>query len=63
MQIIAKVKYFCKRFWTAITPNQDLWDTIAIVIMLNLLDNDFDTTTVSLLEIGDKSINKIQSIL
>ena len=43
--------------------NQDFWDTIAIVIDLNTLHNDFETTTTSLLEIGDKLIDKIQSIL
>ena len=45
------------------TPGQDLWDTIAIVIALDSLHKDFDTTTASLLETGDKTIDQIQSIL
>lgn len=36
---------------------------IAIVLALNFLYQDFDTTTVSLLETNDKTIDKIQSIL
>lgn len=45
------------------TPRQDLWDKIAIVIALDTLHDDFDTTTTSLLETGDKTIDQIQSIL
>lgn len=44
------------------TPNNDLWDTIAIVIALDSLYNNFDTTIASLLETGNKSIDKTQSI-
>ncbi len=46
-----------------ITLIQDLWDTIAIVIILDTLYDDFETTITSLLESGDKIINQIQSIL
>ena len=45
------------------TSSQDFWDTIAIVIALVILHNNFDTTTASLLKSGDKIINYIQSIL
>lgn len=47
----------------AMIPNRDLWDIIAIVIALDLLYNNFDTMTASLLETGDKSIDKTQNIL
>lgn len=57
MQIFTEVKYFCKRIPLAITLGQDLWDTIAIMIALDLLYKDFDTTTASLLEMDDKTIN------
>ena len=63
MQIFAEVRYLCKRLRTAMTPGRDLWDTIAIVIALDTLHDDFDTTTASLLESGDKTIDQIQSIL
>lgn len=63
MQIFAEVKYLCKRLYSAMTPRRDLWDTIAIVIALNSLQKDFDTTTASLLKTGDKTIDQIQSIL
>lgn len=38
---------------------RDLWDIIAIVIALNLLDSDFDITTTSLLKTGNKTIDQI----
>lgn len=62
-QIFAKVKYLYKHLQTTITLNCDLWDIIAIVIVLNSLHNNFDITIISLLETKDKSIDKIQSIL
>ncbi len=63
MQIFAKVKYLYKRLRMAMTLNRDLWDTIAIMIALDLLHEDFDTTTASLLETGNKTIDQIQSLL
>lgn len=45
------------------TSEQDLWDKIAIVITLDSLYEDFDTTTTNLLEAGGNIINQIQSIL
>lgn len=43
--------------------NRDLWNTIAIMIILDSLYEDFDTITVSLLETSNKTINQIQNIL
>lgn len=63
MQIFAEVRYLCKRLRIAMTPGRDLWDIIAIVIALDTLHDDFETTTTSLLESGDKTIDQIQSIL
>lgn len=63
MHIFAKVRYLCKRLRTATTPGRDLWDTIAIVIALDSLHDDFNTTTASLFDTGDKTIDQIQSIL
>lgn len=63
MQIFAKVKCLCKCLRMAMTPNRDFWNTIAIVITLDSLHEDFDTTIASLLETGDKTIDQIQSIL
>lgn len=40
-----------------------MWNIIAIIIALSFLHKDFDIITSSLLEVGDKSINSIQSIL
>lgn len=63
MQIFAKVKYLCKCLRMIITPGRDLWDIIMIVITLDFLYEDFNITTVSLLETRDKIIHQIQSIL
>ena len=63
MEIFAEVRYLCKQLRTAITPGRDLWDTIAIVIALDSLHDDFDTITTSPLEVGDKTLDQIQSIL
>lgn len=57
MQIFIKMKYLYKKLQTAITPSQNLWDIITIVIILNLLQQDFDITTTSLLETDNKMIN------
>lgn len=63
MQIFVKLKYFCKRFWMAITWERNLWGTMAVVITLSLFHEDFNTTTTSLLETSDKTINQIQNVL
>lgn len=63
MEIFAKVKYLYKHLQKVMTLNRDLWDTIAIVITLDLLHNNFDIITTSLLKTRDKLIDKIQSIL
>ena len=63
IQIFAKVKYPYKRLQTAITLGRDLWDMIAIMIALNSLYNDFNTTIASLLEASNKTINQIQNSL
>lgn len=47
----------------AIIPDQNLWNIIAIIIALDLIYQDFDTSTISILKTGKKSINKIYSIL
>lgn len=63
MQIFAEVWYLYKYLLIAITLEWNLWDTIGIVIALDILHDDFDTTIASLLETGNKIIDQIQSIL
>lgn len=58
-----EIKYFCKCFQMAMIPRQELWNTIVIVIAFDSLHKDFDTTIASLLEVCNKIINQIQSIL
>lgn len=57
-----EVKYLYKRLRSAIISGQNLWDTMAIIIVLNSLDGDFDITTINIWEIGDKTIDQIQNI-
>ena len=64
IQVFPEVKYLYKCLRLAITPGQnEFWDMIAIVIAFDLLYKDFDNTITSLLEMGDKIIDQIQSIL
>lgn len=57
MQIFAEVRYLCKRLRMAMTLVRNLWDTIAIVIAVDTLHDDFEITVTSLLESGDKIID------
>ena len=63
MKIFAEVKYLYQRVQTAMTLGRDFWDTIAIVIALDTLYNNFKTSTTSLLKSEDKMIDQTQSIL
>lgn len=57
MQIFAKVRYLCKYLCIVMPSRRDLWDTIAIVIILDILYDNFEMTMTSLLESRDKTID------
>lgn len=61
--VFTNICFLVKWLRLAITPNQDIWDSIVIVIILNLLYNNFETTTNNMLKSGNKTIDKIQQIL
>ena len=63
MSVFADVRMLTKRLRAALTPNRNIYNSIAIVIALDSIHNDFETKTSSLLETGDKTIDKIQQIL
>lgn len=63
MSVFANVRFLIKRLRAAITPERDIWDSIAIVVALDSLHDDFEATTASMLERGDKTIEEIQQIL
>lgn len=63
MSIFADVRFLIKRLQAAITPDQDIWDSIVIVVALNSLHDNFEATTASMLEREDKTIEEIQQIL
>lgn len=49
MSIFADIRFLIKRLRAAITPNRAIWDSIAIVVALDSLHDDFKTTTTSML--------------
>lgn len=57
IQKLVVVKYLCKCFQIMLTLRQDLLHTIAVVITLKSLHENFDTTIVSLLKMADKIID------
>lgn len=62
--IFAKVRFLVKRLRAAVTPNKDIWDSIAVVVATEPLHKDFEHVTSGLLGQGEKeSIDEIQSIL
>lgn len=63
MSIFADVRFLIKQLRAAITPNRDIWDSIAIAVALDSLHDDFESTTTTMLERGNKSIDEIQQIL
>lgn len=63
MSIFTDVRFLIKRLQAAITPNQDIWDSIEIAVALNLLHNNFESITMTMLECDNKLIDEIQQIL
>lgn len=63
MSVFADVRFLIKQLRAAITPDRDIWDSIAIVVALGSLHDDFEATTASILKCGDKIIKEIQQIL
>ena len=63
VEIFAEVRYLCKRLKAAMTEGRDPFETMAIVIALDTLHDDYDTTTASMLETENKSINEIFAII
>lgn len=62
--VFSEVRVLVKWLRAAVTPNRDIWDSIAIVVATDSLHEDFEHVISGLLgQGGEKSINKIQSIL
>lgn len=55
--------FLVKLLQLTITLNHNIWDRILIIIALDFLYNDFETTINRILKSGDKLIDKIQQIL
>lgn len=63
MSTFADIRFLIKRLQVAIISNRDIWDSIVIIVAHDSLHNDFESTTTTILECGNKTINKIQQIL
>lgn len=62
--VFVDVQFLCKYLRAAITPNKDIWDSLAIDVTIDSLHEDFDVVIAGLLgQGGDKAIDKIQQIL
>lgn len=62
-QIFGEVKQIMRRLQAAIKDEQTLLDSIALVVVLDSLHDDFDPVIFRILCAGDKSIDEIQQIL
>lgn len=63
MSIFVDVCFLIKRLQVVITLDWDIWNSIAIVVLLNTLCDDFKLIFTSMLDRKNKIIDKIQLIL
>ena len=56
------MSFFIKRLRVLIASDWDIWNNIAIIVIIDLLHNNFSITTENILEWGNKTINEIQLI-
>lgn len=62
-QIFGEVKQIMRRLQAAVKDEQTLLDSIALVVALDSLHDDFDSVIFMILCAGDKNIDEIQQIL
>lgn len=63
IEIFVEVRFFSKRLKAVMIARRNPFDTIAIIIILDILYHDFELTIASILETVDKTIEEIQSII
>ena len=60
ISIFAEVRFLVKQLKKAVIPNKNIWDSIAMVIVIEVLHKDFEYITLGLLgQSNNKSIDKI----
>ena len=47
--VFSEIQFLCNCLRAAITPNIDIWDSIAIIVVFDSLHEDFDLITSGLL--------------
>lgn len=63
IEIFVKVQYLYKRLKIAMTKERNLFEIMVIVITLNTIYDNYNTITVSTLEIRNNFINEIFTII
>lgn len=63
MSIFAIVGFLIKQFQIVFILDCNIWNKIAIIIVLDSLYNNFKVTTTSILECKNKTIKEIPQIL
>lgn len=63
MNILENVYFLIKQLRVVITLNRDIWDSVAIAVVRDLLYDNYKTTTESILKQRNNIINEIQQIL
>lgn len=59
IEIFVEIHFLCKRLKTAIIMRYNLFNTIVIFIILNILYSDFKITIARILETENKTIKEI----
>lgn len=63
IKILAKVCFFCKQLKTAMIARYNLFNIIAIIIILDTLYSNFKVTKINMFQTSNKTIEKIQNII
>lgn len=57
--IFVKVKHFIQYFQIVIIEYKTIWDSITLIVALDLLYNNFEMTIASLFYLGNKDFEEI----
>lgn len=63
MSVFANNRFLIKQLQSTNISNYGIWDSIAIVVALNLLNNNFKAKTANMLKCKDKTIEEIEQML
>ena len=61
--IFVEVKQLVQQLQSAVTEQRTIWESITLVVAFDLLHDNFEMTTASLLHSSDKNLEEIQQIV